>query len=209
TWITTLVINLNPFMRFDGYFLISDLWGVDNLQQRAFALCRWRMREALFGYGEPAPEPWTPAMQRRLLIWGYGAWLWRAALFLGIALAVYHMFFKLLGIFLMLVELLWFIGLPIWREWQEWWSRRDQANPSKGLLTAGGLLLVLALLALPWRSSVEVPALLEAASTHTLHAPVPARLKQLHVQDGQTVAKGELLLELESPDLESRESIIR
>ena len=30
TWITTLVINLNPFMRFDGYFLISDLWGVDN-----------------------------------------------------------------------------------------------------------------------------------------------------------------------------------
>lgn len=45
----------------DGYFLISDLWGVDNLQNRAFALCRWRLREALFGYGEPAPEPWSPA----------------------------------------------------------------------------------------------------------------------------------------------------
>ena len=57
TWITTLAINLNPFMRFDGYFLLSDLWGVDNLQNRAFALCRWRLREALFGYGEPAPSP--------------------------------------------------------------------------------------------------------------------------------------------------------
>lgn len=209
TWITTLAINLNPFMRFDGYFLLSDLWGVDNLQHRAFALCRWRLREALFGYGEPAPEPWTPAMQSRLLFWGYGAWLWRAALFLGIALAVYHMFFKLLGIFLMLVELLWFIGLPIWREWQEWWSRRDQANPSKVLLTASGLLLVLAVLALPWRSGVEVPAMLEASSTSALHAPVAARLKQLHVHDGQPVAKGDLLLELESPDLDARQAIVR
>ena len=209
TWITTLAINLNPFMRFDGYFLLSDLWGVDNLQHRAFALCRWRLREALFGYGEPAPEPWTPAMQSRLLFWGYGAWLWRAALFLGIALAVYHMFFKLLGIFLMLVELLWFIGLPIWRGWQEGWSRRDQANPSKVLLTASGLLLVLAVLALPWRSGVEVPAMLEASSTSALHAPVAARLKQLHVHDGQAVAKGDLLLELESPDLDARQAIVR
>ncbi len=50
TWITTLVINLNPFMRFDGYFLLSDFWAVDNLQGRAFALRRWRLREALFGY---------------------------------------------------------------------------------------------------------------------------------------------------------------
>ncbi|MBA1262355.1 biotin/lipoyl-binding protein [Stutzerimonas stutzeri] len=209
TWITTLLINLNPFMRFDGYFLLSDLWGIDNLQQRAFALCRWRLREALFGYGEPAPEPWTAAMQRRLLVWGYGSWLWRAILFLGIALAVYHMFFKLLGIFLMLVELLWFIGLPIWREWKEWWGRRDQANPSRVLFTATGLLALLALLALPWRSSVDVPSVLEASSSSALHAPVAARVKQLHVRDGQPVAQGDLLLELESPDLEARLAIVR
>jgi putative peptide zinc metalloprotease protein len=209
TWITTLLINLNPFMRFDGYFLLTDLWGVDNLQTRAFALCRWRLREALFGYGEPAPEPWAPAMARRLLMWGYGSWLWRAVLFFGIALAVYHLFFKVLGIFLMLVELVWFIGLPIWKELLEWWQRRDQANPRKVLLTGGGLLVLLALLVLPWRSSVEVPALLEASRATALHAPVAARLKALQVKDGQAVEQGALLLELESPDLDSRQSIVR
>ncbi|WP_110690925.1 efflux RND transporter periplasmic adaptor subunit [Salinicola endophyticus] len=209
TWITTLVINLNPFMRFDGYFLISDLWGVDNLQQRAFALCRWRLREALFGYGESAPEPWTPAMRKRLLIWGYGAWIWRAILFLGIALAVYHLFFKVLGIFLMLVELLWFIGLPIWRELRQWWQRREQADPRKTLLTGLGLGAILLVLVVPWRSSVEIPALLEASRTHALHAPVAARLKALHVQDGQPVAAGDLIMELASPDLDSRQAIGR
>ena len=209
TWITTLLINLNPFMRFDGYFLLSDLWGVDNLQTRAFALCRWRLREALFGYGEPAPQSWSPSLQRKLLIWGYGAWLWRAALFLGIAVAVYHMFFKLLGIFLMLVELLWFIGLPIWHEMQEWWQRREQAHPLKALWLGAALLGGLGILLVPWRSAVQIPALLEASRNTALYAPLPARLKQLHVQDGQQVEQGTLLLELESPDLDSRQRIGR
>ncbi|WP_192817689.1 efflux RND transporter periplasmic adaptor subunit [Metapseudomonas furukawaii] len=209
TWITTLIINLNPFMRFDGYFLISDFWGVDNLQNRAFALCRWRLREALFGYGEPAPEPWPAAMQRRLLVWGYGSWLWRAVLFFGIALAVYHLFFKVLGIFLMLVELLWFIGLPIWREMKEWWQRRDQADPRKVMFTGLALGATLLALVVPWRGSVDVPALLEAARVSALHAPVAARLKAVHVRDGQAVEAGDLLLELDAPDLDSRQAIVR
>ncbi|AZC47775.1 MULTISPECIES: biotin/lipoyl-binding protein [Pseudomonas] len=209
TWITTLVINLNPFMRFDGYFLLSDFWEVDNLQGRAFALCRWRLREALFGYRQPAPEPWSPAMQRRLLWWGYGSWLWRAVLFFGIALAVYHLFFKLLGIFLMLVELVWFIFLPIVREWREWWTRREQADALRVLLSSLGLVAVLLLVAVPWRSSVEVPAMLEAGRASALHAPVAARVRQVNVSDGQAVSKGQVLVELESPDLASRQAIAR
>lgn len=209
TWLTTLAVNLNPFMRFDGYFLLSDFWEVDNLQGRAFALCRWRLREVLFGYGAPAPEPWSPSMQRRLLWWGYGSWLWRAVLFFGIALAVYHLFFKLLGIFLMMVELVWFIFLPIAREWREWWSRREHAHAPRALLSGLGLLAVIAVLVLPWRSAVELPSMLEAGRVSALHAPVAARVKQLNVRDGQIVAQGDVLIELESPDLDSRQAIAR
>jgi putative peptide zinc metalloprotease protein len=209
TWLTTLAVNLNPFMRFDGYFLLSDFWEVDNLQGRAFALCRWRLREALFGYGEPAPEPWSPSMQRRLLWWGYGSWLWRAVLFFGIALAVYHLFFKLLGIFLMMVELVWFIFLPIVREWREWWSRREQAHAPRAFLSGVGLLVLIVVLVLPWRSAVELPSMLEAGRVSALHAPVAARVKQLNVSDGQVVAQGDVLIELESPDLDSRQAIVR
>lgn len=209
TWMTTLVINLNPFMRFDGYFLLSDFWQVDNLQGRAFALCRWRLREFLFGYGAPVPEPWSPKMQRRLLIWGYGSWLWRAALFFGIALAVYHLFFKVLGIFLMLVELVWFIFLPIMSEWRQWWTRREQAYAPRVLLSGLALLGLLLMLVLPWRSAVELPTMLEAGRASALHAPVAARVKTVNVHDGQGVAQGDVLIELESPDLDSRQAIVR
>ncbi|MGP0012392.1 MULTISPECIES: biotin/lipoyl-binding protein [Pseudomonas] len=209
TWLTTLAVNLNPFMRFDGYFLLSDFWEIDNLQGRAFALCRWRLREALFGYDEPAPEPWPPAMRRRLLWWGFLSWLWRAALFFGIALAVYHLFFKLLGIFLMMVELGWFIFLPIFKETREWWSRREQAHTPRVLLSGLGLLALLLLVAVPWRSSVEIPVMLEAGRVTALHAPVAARVKQVNVRDGQMVEAGTVLVELESPDVDSRLIIVR
>lgn len=209
TWITTVIINVNPLMRFDGYFLLSDLWGVDNLQSRGFALGRWHLRERLFGYGEPAPERWSPALRKRLLCWSYAAWIWRAALFFGIALAVYHLFFKVLGIFLMMVELVWFIGLPIWREWGHWWQHRDKAQPRKVLLLGVGLLALLTILVVPWRSAVEVPAMLEAQRVSALHAPAPSRVREVRVKDGQPVTHNQVLLTLESPDLESRLSITR
>ncbi len=209
TWITTVIVNLNPFMRFDGYFLVSDLWQVDNLQGRAFALCRWRLREALFGYGLQAPEPWSSPMRRRLLWWGYLSWLWRAALFFGIALAVYHLFFKLLGIFLMLVELGWFIFMPIYKEMQHWWAHREQAHTPRVLISALILLALVAVLVVPWRSSVELPAMLEAERVSVLHVPVAARVRQVNVQDGQPVGQGTVLVELESPDIESRLVIVR
>ena len=56
-WVLTLAINLNPFLRFDGYYLLADLLGTPNLQQRSFALARWRLRELLFGLGAQAQDP--------------------------------------------------------------------------------------------------------------------------------------------------------
>ncbi len=129
TWLTTLVVNLNPLMRFDGYFLLSDFWRVENLQERAYALCRWRLRESLFGHGHPAPENLSPSLQRKLLVWGYASWIWRFFLFFGIALVVYHFFIKVIGIGLMLVEIVWFIALPIAKEAYAWWSMRKSIHP--------------------------------------------------------------------------------
>ena len=51
TWLLTLLVNTSPLMRFDGYYLLSDLLDIPNLQDRAFRLTRWRIREWLFRPG--------------------------------------------------------------------------------------------------------------------------------------------------------------
>ncbi|WEF10708.1 HlyD family efflux transporter periplasmic adaptor subunit [Pectobacterium actinidiae] len=209
TWITTLAINLNPLMRFDGYFLLSDFWRVENLQERAYALCRWRLRESLFGYGHAPPETWSPHLQRKLLIWGYASWIWRFFLFFGIALVVYHFFIKVIGIGLMLIEIAWFIALPILKEAYIWWSMRSAIHSVTLLRAALLCLLTLFVLLFPWRGSVRIPAVLESANVSTLYSPLPAQVKTLYVTDGQRVNAGDLLLELTSNDLDYRLDIER
>ncbi|WP_233971134.1 HlyD family efflux transporter periplasmic adaptor subunit [Pectobacterium versatile] len=209
TWLTTLVVNLNPLMRFDGYFLLSDFWRVENLQERAYALCRWRLRESLFGHGHPTPENLSPSLQRKLLVWGYASWIWRFFLFFGIALVVYHFFIKVIGIGLMLVEIVWFIALPIAKEAYAWWSMRKSIHPIAFLRSALLCSTLLFILLYPWGGSIHIPAVLEAEKVSTLYSPVPAQVNRLHVTDGQRVDTGDILLELTSVDLDYRLDIER
>ena len=203
TWLLTLAINLNPFMRFDGYYLLSDYMDIPNLQDRSFALARWRLREMLFGLGDPAPERWPRHTRRVLLAYAYCTWIYRFFLFLGIALLVYHLFFKLLGIFLMVVELVWFIARPIWGELKEWGMRRDRVRLNRhSLATLAALGCVVALVLVPWRSAVPASAILRAEQQMKLFIPRAARLEEVRVRPGQVVAAGEVLFTFRSPDLE-------
>jgi putative peptide zinc metalloprotease protein len=204
SWLLTLAVNLNPFMRFDGYFLLSDTLDMANMQDRSFALARWHLREHLFGLGEEVPEDLPARLRRFLILYAYSVWIYRFFLFLGIALLVYHFFFKLLGIFLFAVEIVWFIALPIWRELKEWGKRRtglrlNRAMARTGLLAALGL----ALLLLPWSGTVRAPALLRAGQQAVLYAPGGAKLLSMPEQ-GQRVAASTPLFQLSDPSLDHR-----
>ncbi|KAF1053609.1 MAG: hypothetical protein GAK43_01331 [Stenotrophomonas maltophilia] len=202
TWLLTLAVNLNPLMRFDGYFLFSDLVGVANLQERAFALARWRLRQTLFGFGDAPPER-PPSWQAwTMLGYAFATWVYRLFLFLGIALLVYHFAFKLLGLFLFAVEIVHFILRPIVRELQHWYQRRKDYRMNRHtLLSASALGVLLLLAALPWRTEVEAPALLRAERQTPLLVPSGARLGSIEVSAGQTVTAGQALFQLDTPDL--------
>jgi putative peptide zinc metalloprotease protein len=204
-WLITLAINLNPFMRFDGYYLLADWWDVPNLQERSFALARWHLREQLFGFGLPSPEPETTRHRRALIAYAYATWIYRALLFLGIAFAVYHFFFKALGLALFAVEVGWFIVRPVAREISVCGKLiRTLGLPRRPRLAWTAPILAVALLFLPWRSHLLVPGLLQAETEFVAYSPQPARVKRVPVGDGQAVAAGDVLVELESPDIDYR-----
>ena len=119
-WILSLAINLNPFMRFDGYYILSDLLGVDNLQQRSFELGKWRLREILFKPNFECPEDLPKSRINLLILYAWATWIYRFFLFLGIALLVYHFFFKVLGVIVFAIEIYWFILRPIFNEIKVW-----------------------------------------------------------------------------------------
>ncbi|NUB12710.1 HlyD family efflux transporter periplasmic adaptor subunit, partial [Azospirillum brasilense] len=205
SWVTTLTINLSPFMRFDGYYLLADALDVPNLQDRAFALARWRLREWLFGLGDEVPERFDPWLHRVMLAYAFATWVYRLVLFIGIAVLVYHVFIKVLGIVLFAVEVGWFILRPLLNEAKEWWERRGSLRPNRNLLmTLGGLTALVWLAFVPVTGTIAVPSVWRAEGFSTLFAPVPSRIAEVLVQPGQRVAAGDPLFRLEAPELTSR-----
>ncbi len=204
TWLMTLVVNLNPVMRFDGYFLLSDWLDIANLQERGFALGRWWLRETLFGLGAPPPEE-MPLPRRRLVV-GYalGVWVYRFFLFLGIALLVYHLAFKLLGLFLMSVEIWWFVARPILGELAAWQARRGQMRWNRRTMRTASVAALLVFAALvPWQGQVTAPALLRAGRQVALSTASSGRLVRM-AGEGESLAAGQAAFVLESPDLADR-----
>jgi hypothetical protein len=153
-------------MRFDGYFILSDFLEMPNLHERSFALARWRLREWLFDLGEEKPEHFGRRREIGLIAFAWAVWVYRLVVFLGIAVLVYHFFIKIIGVFLFMVEIIWFIALPIRHELQAWAKRwpqirsRSRSRRSVLLLAllSGLLSLVLAYVAVHGFTTAGLPS---------------------------------------------------
>lgn len=202
TWVATLALNASPFMRFDGYFILSDWLDLPNLHDRSFALARWKLREWLFGLGEEVPEHFPPHKQFGLIAFAWGTWLYRLMLFIGIAVLVYHFFIKLVGIALFIVEIAWFIFGPIQREvkaWQQRWPAIRASRRSR--FTAMAVLVLVLMTLVPWPGRITASAMLRPSDSWPVFAPAGARIEALPLKEGDHVAEGGVLVRLYVPDL--------
>lgn len=204
SWVMSVGLNLNPLMRFDGYYLLADMVGVDNLQPRSFALGRWKLREILFAPRVPCPESLFAATCRWLLIYAWTVWIYRLVIFTGIALLVYHYFFKALGLLLFAVEIWFFIALPIVSEMNVWRHKHVRLVSWRRMAVTASLFAALVLFAfVPWSQTVYVPAVLGAGDAVRVFPTRPARVEKVHVKSGDVVEKGAVLVQMWSPDIDS------
>ena len=210
SWISSIAINVSPFMRFDGYYVFSDWLKAENLQPRAFALAKWKTRETLFGFNHKPPEEINPSRRWTFIIYAWSTWVYRFFLFIGIALLVYYFAFKVLGIILFAIEIYWFIMLPIIKEMKQWWMMRSEMKLNKQTFrTVCILIITLMVLFLPWKSSMKIPAVYISEKYSKIYSPYPAKIKSVFITKDQEVEAGQNLIELYSPGLDQEINSIR
>ena len=210
SWISSIAINVSPFMRFDGYYVFSDWLKAENLQPRSFALAKWKIRETLFGFNHKPPEEISPSRRWTFIIYAWSTWVYRFFLFIGIALLVYYFAFKVLGIILFAIEIYWFIMLPIIKEMKQWWMMRSEMKLNKQTFrTISILTITLMVLFLPWKSSMKIPAVYISEKYSKIYSPYPAKIKSVFITKDQEVEAGQNLIELYSPDLDKEINSIR
>ena len=210
SWISSIAINVSPFMRFDGYYVFSDWLKAENLQPRSFALAKWKTRETLFGFNHKPPEEISPSRRWTFIIYAWSTWVYRFFLFIGIALLVYYFAFKVLGIILFAIEIYWFIMLPIIKEMKQWWMMRSEMKLNKQTFrTVCILIITLMVLFLPWKSSMKIPAVYISEKYSKIYSPYPAKIKSVFITKDQEVEAGQNLIELYSPGLDQEINSIR
>jgi len=205
-----LFINLNPLIKLDGYYLLSDALGIHNLRARAFGYVKRRL-SALVASPGPAREEPTTREQRvylayGLLAGGYSAWLlswvalmvgdWLTQRYQGAGAFVYA---GLLGLAFQ-NPLLRATATPRLRAWRERVNARWKSlnGPMRALLLLG--LSVAVLFLVPWQLTVSGDFSVAPRHNADVRAEVDGIIAQVYVDEGQRVAAGELIVRLVDRD---------
>lgn len=197
------LLNFNPLLKLDGYYLLSDWLEAPNLHQRAQGHFKGHLRSLLWGAAKPAPET------RAKLLWRFGlaSWLY-SVVFLGLML--WGMFYflgtrwGLLG--LVVVALLGLVGLRSILEGicAGETSKMVLLRHKRTLMWLLILCGVIGVLLLPREDRASGACHVRPAVRAEVRAPVAGFLRELRVNEGDRVSSSAVVARLEVPDLDSR-----
>jgi len=201
-----LFFNLNPLIKLDGYYLLSDWLGIPNLRQRAFQYVGARLKR-LAGAG-PTPPAAEPTRRERRVFLAYGLlaatfsyWLLSSVLFglAGYFTSRWHGWGAALwaGLFVGVAGNVTGKRLLRWPAALSWRSHRVRA-----LAVVAGIVLALYLLPLELRVGGELDV--APALNTDVRAQVEGIIEAVYKEEGDRVSPGDTLARLSDRDCRVR-----
>lgn len=195
--LVTVLFNVNPLMRYDGYYVLSDWLEIPNLRERAARYLTALGKRWLLGVTDgPSVESWR--LKVILLAYGVGALIYRVALVLGISILLAGKFLLaglLVGGIYLGTAVVQFI-----RKLMHYLWHHDETVPVRGRAMALGVFLFVVLPALalcvPLPRTTRAMGVLARQHEQVLRVTAPGVLQQAALMPGHSVAEGELVAEL-------------
>lgn len=209
--VSTLLFNGNPLLRFDGYYVLADALEIPNLATRAARYYGYLLRRFMLGLGDEASPLTAPGERRWLLLYGLLSPLYRWAIAIGIALFLIDTVPSLgvlLASWLLAAQLL----LPLARQ-----IRFLLFDPRLAGRRGRAMALTVLLIGLPGAALVAVPVPSSTAADGIVMLPERSAVRagsagfvvRRMVDEGAAVQPGELLFELDDPQLRSAHDALR
>ena len=211
--VSTLLFNINPLLRFDGYYILSDFLEIPNLRQKASKIFTQKCSQWFLGM-EPPKDPSLPQKnQVWFALYTVAAFCYRWIIMASILFAV-HTLFKhyeliIVGRIITATALFSLFVMPIYKVIKFFWiPGRIYKVKAYRFYTSIALLLGLVLFLLFWQLpyTVIAPAMIELRTAAAQQVFVPdvkwgSQLREIHVVPGQPVQVGDVLAVLENPML--------
>lgn len=176
--LVTIGFNVNPLMRYDGYYVVSDLFEVPNLRARAAAQLKHFAKRAFLGVRDGTAAA-RGRLRGGLLLFGTAASAYRVLIMVGIA-AMLATRFRTLGMFvasLLLIAMIYGLGRQFFS--YLWWA--EETAPVRGRAIALSAITIIAvpvlLLAVPVQNTIVADGVARREQESTVRAEVSGFLR--------------------------------
>lgn len=201
----TLLFNANPLMRYDGYYILSDMTGIPNLRQRSMqytgGLVKW------LSLGLPMPVAIKSFREVTMLVlYGVAAFIYQIWIMLVIAFMIASQFF-IVGMVMAAGVIISSVIKPVIGMFSYlWFSPETEDRRPRAILLSGILLALIAgaFTIFPVPGGVVTTGQLTHEKVQSVRVPFGAYISSIDVSAGQTVSKSDPVLSLENPDVVDR-----
>jgi putative peptide zinc metalloprotease protein len=202
TGIAVVLINLNPLIKLDGYYFLTECIGIPDLKERSTAFLSGWFQDRILRL--PAEVPVIP--RRRLplfVLYAFTSGLYSYILLFAVIRLTYNVAHNWMAEFALIPAGALAFGLfrgrlrslrgVMAKFWERSFEDGFRGHPARW----AGAAILLALLFLPlWRDRESAMYVVEPAHSESIHAAVPGRVNEVLVSEGQHVRAGQLLLRM-------------
>lgn len=211
TSISTILFNINPLLRFDGYFVFSDLADFPNLYQRAQTYTLYCIKRYLLGVTTASTVVTALREKRMYPVYAVAAFIYRLLITAGIFFILEGTFFLLGYVLACALAFVWF-GVPLIKG-AAWLVQSPElagmrARVQLRFLGVASLLLFL-LLGVPVESAVLADSVVESRSQRLIYAEVEGLLMDFARTDMAVVQEESMIAMIANPEMEARLKAMR
>ncbi len=207
--VSTVMFNANPLLRYDGYYILSDLSEIPNLRQKATTILNHKLAWWCLGLEEPE-DPFLPQRNQAFFaIYSIAAAIYRWVVLFSILWFLYNLLepygLKIVSQAIATVSIGSQIVQPLWKLGKYFYvpGRLDQVKRAHVNITlavlAGALLFVFAI---PLPHHVYCLLEVKPRGAEMVYVDGAGRLEQVNVRSGQIVRAGDVLARLSNLDVE-------
>jgi putative peptide zinc metalloprotease protein len=207
--VSTILFNGNPLLRYDGYYILSDIMEIPNLRQKSSTILTRKLGNWCLGLEEP-DDPFLPQRNHAMFaLYSVAAVVYRWLVLIMILLFLYRVFepigLQVLGQAIAAASLYGLIVNPLWKL-GKFFSVPGRLHQVKKVRMFATLAVVAAVLAavflLPLPHSVYCPFEVQLQDAEQVFVEVPGTLLKPARPAGSVVRSGDVLAELSNLDLE-------
>ena len=206
--VSTILFNANPLLRYDGYYILSDLLEIPNLRSKATSILQRTFGELILGI-EAKADPFLPAKRQWLFgLYSVAAASYRWLITFSIFWFVYQVLepygFKIIGQMIALSAIYGLLGMPLVKLYKFFSipGRFGTVKPVRATISAVVFALLLAaILLIPIPHYVYCSFFVQGKDSHNVYVDVPGTLEEIYIEPNRLVEQGSPILRLSSQQL--------